>query len=185
MAKWFERLLGEGETSSEKTLREDKERMEASKDTLEEIEEEIEEESKLEMIDVSVTGSYNFKVIEREECYTNIQYPHFVRFHYDVVVNLLGEEIEIKSRIILSPNYAEGRFRGLNLYGEEVVYEWLSEILGSDYLVKELQESIKSEIQYYVKKKNIAKLKETIEKNNNFDINMTFQVEKSPVYEIK
>jgi hypothetical protein len=188
--KWFENLFKEEEKKNEGigsfvTLNKITEEIEETKKLVEEHKDKIEEEKPKEMIDISVKGSYKFEIIEREEYYTRIQCPHFVRFHYNVVVDFMGEEIKIKSFFNLSPDLADRRTRGFNIYGEEMIYEWLAELLGSDGVMKELQDSIKAEIRNYVKEKNIAKLKETIEKNNNFDINFNFQVEKSPAYEIK
>jgi hypothetical protein len=199
--KWFEKLFDNGESDSEKMMKEDKQRAGiGSFSTLNDITEEIKETKKLveehkekveevkppkEMLDISVKGSYKFEIIEREEYYSGLQCRHFVRFHYNVVVNFIGEEIKIKSHFNLSPDFADRRTRGFVVYGEEMIYGWLAELLQGDGIMNELQDNIKLELRKYVKDKNIAKLKETIEKNNNFDINLNFQVEKTSAYEIK
>lgn len=140
-----------------------------------------------EMIDISVKGSCKFEVVKRGDTdfYHNRQSLYYVKFNYDVDIDFLGEKVKLESWFGLSPDSTEIKVKPYYRFDEEKVYDWLSEIQGSDIFMERLKSNIKEDIRKYVKNKNTTKLKEAVEKNNNFDFNFTFQTEKTSDYEIK
>jgi hypothetical protein len=181
--KWLEKLFKNSESASEKMMREDKER--AGIGNFEPLQEVAEPEKPKEVVYVTATGSWSFSVHEREERY-NFQHPYYIEFSYDVQVNLIGELIPCKGSFYRSPHdedesYERGiRIAYLNRDYEVDAYEWLVKILdeGKDGIMEQFQRSIVHDIRKYLKDKNIEKIKEMIVKNNTFELNLNFGIEK-------
>jgi hypothetical protein len=182
--KWFERLF---ESDSEKMMREDRERLEKVVEPLPEVVEPKptpEPEKPKEVVYVTATGSWNVKVHEREERY-DFQHPYYIEFGYDVEVNLIGEIIPCKGSFYRSPHddldtYDRRRFGWFSNDYEADAYEWLAKILdeGNDDIMKEFRSKIVYDIRKHLKDKNIEKIKESIAKNNTFELNLNFAIEK-------
>lgn len=149
---------------------------------VEEHEERVEEEKKpKEMIDISVSGNYKFEVKNMNNEYAREHW--FVLFSYKVTIKFLEEELKVDSTFSMTPRNKPS-YQPV-YHNEETTYEWLSETLESGAVMERLKVNIMSDINEYVRKKNIAKLKEAMNENNSFDIDISFQAEKSHIREIK
>jgi hypothetical protein len=185
--KWFENLFKEEEKIVEKELRQPIPELEVPE---QEPEQEVEPEPKIETFDVIATGSYTFDVIEKGE--SNMMLgrgfhspTHLVKFSYKLDVEFMGVKLKVDSYFTLAPEFKD-RIRSFYYYGEEEAYEYLAKLLeDKEVIMENIRRDVVSEIRNYVKEKNITKLKETLKKNNSFDLNMTFKVEKTDSFTIK
>lgn len=174
--KWFRNLFQEEEKVN--VYEEVKKKMEQEE---REKEKEKQEEPK-NMIDVEAVGKYSFRVVDRreeEEDYYHWQYRYYIEFSYDVVANLLGEEIPCKSKFYLHIDEISDDGRRFLYNALEEIYKSLADFIEgkNEYIMEELQDSILKNIREYLRNKNIEKLKEIAGENKEFDIKLSFKVE--------
>jgi len=182
--KWFERLVNRNDENFEKPSFEDP------------IEEEKEpevkpkEEPKKEMIDVEISGTHSYHIIEEEETvrfghgcdYTNTN--HYIEFKYDIVAKFLGEEANFKSSVTFRIEEGERRRSPYmyNFYSKEKAYEYLHKLTteeeGMKRVMDRIKDSIECNVREYARQQKLDRIKKELKEGEKLDLNLIFQMEK-------
>lgn len=173
--KWFERLMGK--------IEEEEEIVEEVVEPETESEPEV-EEPKPEMIDVEIGGTYLYQIIEREERQRHFELTtHYIEFKYDVIAKFLGHEASFKDSVIFRINEGDEERYGYHryyYYTKESAYEYLYKLLaeGQEHIMEKITESLKSNINAYIREQKLDQIKKELKEGEKFDLNLTFQMKK-------
>lgn len=150
---------------------------------VEEIDKVIEEEEKKDdnRMPVEASGNFSLKVTKKKRLYS-FEYNHEIEVNYKVTVKFLEKVVDLENKTIIELYEDRGLNKQIISFGydnsEELAYEYIGKLLSEkrDYLMDEIKKSIKYDIVEHVKNENIEAIKKKIEKNNSFEINLSFDM---------